>query len=218
MLLALDYGTCELKLQVPASGSLKAPADLIGGTVCTSFVNLTRQYFSDLERQAGSDKPNELSTKIVELSGSVEAACALGVADGVVDLVESGETMIAAGLEDIATVTKSQAVLIKSPKSVKRGLITLIASRVRGFMRAENFYLCQCNVPAGKLESVQNITSEQQASSIFRPMEGGWQSMSTLVLKKDVALVMDKLYDAGASDILLLQVANSRAGPQHALF
>ena len=85
-------------------------------------------------------------------------------------------------------------------------------------MRAENFFLCQCNVPLGKMESVRNIISEQQASAIFRPMEGGWQSMSTLVWKKNVALIMDKLYDAGASDILLLQVANARASPQHALF
>ena len=87
MLMALDYGICELKLQVPSSGSIKSPADLIGKTVCTSFVNLTRQYFSELERQIVPDNPKELSTKIVELSGSVEAACALGVADGVVDLV-----------------------------------------------------------------------------------------------------------------------------------
>ncbi|CAG8960025.1 hypothetical protein HYFRA_00013213 [Hymenoscyphus fraxineus] len=218
MLMELNYGACELKVQVPASGPLKSPADLIGGTVCTSFVNLTRQYFSKLECQAGSNKPNKLSTKIVELSGSVEAACALGVADGVVDLVESGETMIAAGLKDIATVAKSQAVLIKSPKSSKQGLITLIASRIRGFMRAENVYLCQCNVPPGKLECVRKITSGQQASTVIRPIEGGWQSMSTLVSKKDVALIMDKLYDAGASDILLLEVENARTGPQHALF
>lgn len=60
---------------------------MIGKTICTSFVNLSRQYFLNLERQAGFDNQNKISTKIVELSGSVEAACALGVADGVIDLV-----------------------------------------------------------------------------------------------------------------------------------
>lgn len=91
-LLDLDFGACKLQVQVPVNGKYKTPADLIGKNIGTSFVSLAAEYFAKLEAEADaangeapSSKP--LRTKIIELSGSVEAACALGVADGIVDLV-----------------------------------------------------------------------------------------------------------------------------------
>jgi ATP phosphoribosyltransferase len=95
----LDFGRCDLQVQVPKNGDLKQPRDLIGKNVVTSFTNLTEQYFRQLEAQAAQDAngvdtksaQNEgqtnLKTKIKYVGGSVEAACALGVADGIVDLV-----------------------------------------------------------------------------------------------------------------------------------
>jgi ATP phosphoribosyltransferase len=91
-ILDLGFGGCRLQVQVPEKGPYAKPADLIGKNIGTSFVSLTEDYFANLEQQAGlqnGDLPGKrkLKTKIVELSGSVEAACALGVADGIVDLV-----------------------------------------------------------------------------------------------------------------------------------
>lgn len=86
----LGFGSCRLQVQVPEKGKYAQPSDLIGKNIGTSFVHLTEDYFRklELEQAAGSDgeKP-KLRTKVIELSGSVEAACALGVADGIVDLV-----------------------------------------------------------------------------------------------------------------------------------
>lgn len=89
-ILDLGFGACRLQVQVPVKGPYKEPSDLIGKNIGTSFVSLTEDYFANLEAQAGKGEPigkRKLKTKIIELSGSVEAACALGVADGIVDLV-----------------------------------------------------------------------------------------------------------------------------------
>ena len=88
----LSFGACKLQVQVPEKGKYVEPKDLIGKNIGTSFVHLAEDYFAALEAaQDGSNgekvAKRKLKTKIIELSGSVEAACALGVADGIVDLV-----------------------------------------------------------------------------------------------------------------------------------
>ena len=93
--LDLGFGKCSLKVQVPEKGPLKDPRELIGKNVVTSFTGLTEQYFARLEGHSiengfadGESPPRrKLKTKIKFVGGSVEAACALGVADGIVDLV-----------------------------------------------------------------------------------------------------------------------------------
>lgn len=90
MVMELGFGGCKLQVQVPEKGQYKEAKDLVGKTIGTSFVHLAEEYFARLELgddSAGSFSPRKLRTKIVELSGSVEAACALGVAEGIVDLV-----------------------------------------------------------------------------------------------------------------------------------
>lgn len=137
--LDLDFGKCQLQIQVPQKGNLAKPEDLIGKNVVTSFKNLAEQYFRKLEaEQAGgaangnADGQTKLKTNIKFIEGSVEAACALGVADGIVDLVESGETMRAAGLKAISTVVSSSAVLIKSKNVSDPKLVELITARIKG--------------------------------------------------------------------------------------
>lgn len=84
----LGFGACKLQVQVPEKGQYVKPSDLIGKNIGTSFVHLAADYFSKLESEASdSNGEKKLKTNIIELSGSVEAACALGVADGIVDLV-----------------------------------------------------------------------------------------------------------------------------------
>jgi ATP phosphoribosyltransferase len=96
----LSFGACKLQVQVPEKGSYVNPSDLVGKNIGTSFVHLAEDYFAALEAKADegklsngeNPKKRKLRTKIIELSGSVEAACALGVADGIVDLVGMADT------------------------------------------------------------------------------------------------------------------------------
>jgi ATP phosphoribosyltransferase len=146
--LDLDFGKCSLQVQVPAKGDLAKPEDLIGKNVVTSFTNLAEQYFRRLEaEQAGETNGQangdaKLKTVIKYVGGSVEAACALGVADGIVDLVESGETMRAAGLKAISTVVSSSAIMIKSKHPSDPKLVELITARIKGVI--SKFIACPC--------------------------------------------------------------------------
>ena len=87
--LDLGFGKCKLQVQVPEDGEIQEAGQLVGKTVATSFVHLTRQYFAGLEGVASPDVDGGkgLRTQIKLLGGSVETACTLGVADGIVDLV-----------------------------------------------------------------------------------------------------------------------------------
>jgi ATP phosphoribosyltransferase len=213
MVMELGFGSCKLQVQVPEKGQYKTPEDLIGKTIGTSFVHLAADYFLKLEQGNVTDgelSPRKMRTKIVELSGSVEAACALGVAEGIVDLVESGETMRAAGLKAIDTVVDSTAVLIKSKSPSNPELIDLITSRIRGVITAKSYVLCQYNVERSRLAEATSITPGKRSATVTTLDEEGWVAVSSMVEKKKIALVMDNLTRIGAEDILVLDIHNAR--------
>ncbi|TQN74823.1 ATP phosphoribosyltransferase [Colletotrichum shisoi] len=215
MVMELGFGHCKLQTQVPEKGAYSTTEDLIGKTIGTSFVNLAEEHFAKLELGVDSDgnsntSPKKLRTKIIELSGSVEAACALGVADGIVDLVESGETMRAAGLKAIDTVVDSQACLIKSRSPSNNELVELIAARIRGVITAQRFVLCQYNIERSRLADAKAITPGKRAPTITTLDEEGWVAVSSMVENKKIALVMDNLTRVGAQDILVLDIHNTR--------
>ncbi|KAJ9190744.1 hypothetical protein DTO027B5_7956 [Paecilomyces variotii] len=202
----LGFGRCKLQVQVPEKGTITDPKQLIGRNVVTSFTGLTEAFFAKLE---GKSEKSELTTKIKYVGGSVEAACALGVADGIVDLVESGETMKAAGLKAIDTVMESTAVLVKS-RGTKNELVELIASRIRGVITAQRYVLCQYNIPRTELATASKITPGKRAPTVTALEDDGWVAVSSMVEKKSIATVMDQLTEVGATDILVMNIANSR--------
>ncbi|KAK3362093.1 hypothetical protein B0T24DRAFT_103723 [Lasiosphaeria ovina] len=213
----LGFGACRLQVQAPAKGGYTEGKDLIGKNVGTSFVHLAHEYFARLElEKEGVTDPNadfasrKLRTKIIELSGSVEAACALGVADGIVDLVESGETMKAAGLMAIDTVVESSAILIKSKAPSNPAMVDLIAARIGGVITAQKYVLCQYNIPRTSLSDATKITPGKRAPSVTSLDEDGWVAVSAMVEKKRIAPVMDELMKIGATDILVLDIHNTR--------
>merc|ERR1719343_670121 len=106
----LGFGKCNLSVQAPDTGAEVDIRTLAGKRVVTSFPNVTRKFFEQYEEPG---KP----TQIKVISGSVEAACGLGLADAIVDLVETGTTMRAAGLEIVSKVFQSEALLFQQTAS-----------------------------------------------------------------------------------------------------
>lgn len=216
--LDLDFGKCSLQVQVPQKGTVTDPKDLIGKNVVTSFTNLTEEYFRKLEaEQAGEDangatngEKRKLKTNIKYVGGSVEAACALGVADGIVDLVESGETMRAAGLKAISTVVSSSAILIKSKHPSDPKLVEKITARIRGVITAQKYVLCTYNIDRSKLEAARTVSPGRRAPTITSLEEENWVAVSVMVERKKIAVVMDELTAVGAEDILVMKLENSR--------
>lgn len=214
----LGFGKCKLQVQVPQNGSIKDSKDLIGKNVVTSFTALTEDYFARLENGKGRKESingtmspiPKLQTRIKFVGGSVEAACALGVADGIVDLVESGETMRAAGLCAIDTVVESSAILVKSRRTTNTKLVDLVTRRIQGVIQAQRYVMCIYNVERSKLPEVIKITPGKRAPTVTRLEEEGWVAINVMVEKKNLATVMDDLDAAGATDILATEIINSR--------
>lgn len=207
--LELGFGKCKLQVQVPERSGLTDVKDLVGKKVATSFEVLAGKYFGDLDQTV--DK-GEKKTIVEYIGGSVEAACALGVADGIVDLVESGETMRAAGLIAIHTLLTSQAVLIRStkPNPDNIELIDRVTSRIEGVIAAGRYVLCNYNIPRKVLAEATSITPGRRAATVSPLDDPEWVAVSSMVLKAEVATVMDRLQAIGASDILNIGLSNCR--------
>lgn len=211
-LLDLQFGTCRLQIQVPVSGDVSSPDQLVGKKIVSSFTNLTTQYLKTLEKV---DEASQLKTRVKYVGGSVEASCALGVADAIVDLVESGETMKAAGLKPIETILHTSAHLISSKRSRFPDLVEKIHLRFEGVLAAQKYVLCNYNAPRSILSTVLKITPGRRAATISAlerriEEEEEWVSVSLMVQKNKIGDIMDELKAAGASDILMFSIGNCR--------
>jgi len=235
-ILDLEFGKCKLQVQVPEQGTIQTPEQLVGKNIVTSFTQLSEKYFRNLEDKAQSNGhvdsetgQSKISTNIKFVGGSVEAACALGVADGIVDLVgtcvdsllyvhflgltvgiESGETMRAAGLKAIDTVVESTAILIRSKHPSDPKLVNIITNRIRGVITAQKYVLCTYNVERSRLAEASRITPGKRAPTINSLEEEGWVAVSAMVQRSQIAIVMDDLTAMGATDILVVKLENSR--------
>jgi len=207
--LPLGFGKCKLQVQVPERGKVSNIKDLVGLRVATSFENVSKEYFTKMDVEHGAKQ----STKIEYIGGSVEAACALGLADGIVDLVESGETMRAAGLHPIETILQSEAVLIRSSRTSADQhvpLIERVTSRIAGVIAAKKYVLCNYNVARASITEAVKITPGRTAPTISPLDNGNWVAVASMVSRSEVADVMDRLQVIGASDILIIELSNCR--------
>ncbi|PVF98506.1 HisG-domain-containing protein [Serendipita vermifera] len=225
-ILELGFGGCKLQVQVPETSNIQTLEQLAGKRVVSSYTNLSRRFFRKLDLRLGliGEEEEEFvhgvkneswkGTRIEYVGGSVEAACALGLADGIVDLVESGETMRAAGLHAIDTVMSTQAVLIRSSTPNKEPALNLliqkISSRIAGFVASNKYVLCQYNIPRELLPDVIKITPGRRAPTISSIEDDGWVAVSAMVERKRVADVMDELVAAGAEDTFIVALQNCR--------
>jgi len=205
----LNFGKCRLSLLVPVANKGCTPLDYAGCRVVTSFPNVASRFFAPLDAAASASGP-KAATQIKFVSGSVEAACSLGLADAVVDLVETGTTMRAAGLTELTSIMSTQAVLISNPKTPHAALVAKIVQRIRGYLDSIKFVLITYNVSRANLPAALQITPGKKSPTITPLEEEGWVSVSAMVLKSKVSERIDELIEIGASDILVFNISNCR--------
>mmetsp|Transcript_12448 Transcript_12448/g.29181 ORF Transcript_12448/g.29181 Transcript_12448/m.29181 type:complete len:296 (-) Transcript_12448:477-1364(-) len=203
-ILDLGFGKCRLSVQAPVVDKIENVEALAGKRIATSFPNLTKKYFDPIDEKLG------VSTSIKYVSGSVEAACGLGLADAVVDLVETGTTMRAAGLEVVHDILSTQATLFSNPKTEHKDLINKLQKRLEGYITAIKYVMIMYNVSKDLMAEAIKITPGKKSPTITNLECGSTKSVSALVLKKEVNDKMDALHDVGATDILVLELKNSR--------
>lgn len=200
----LGFGACKLCVQAPVSEKITDVSTLAGGRIVTSFPHLTEQFFKPYDEAKG------VTTKITEVSGSVEAACGLGLADAVVDLVETGTTMRAAGLEVVADVLATEFVLISNPNTEHADMVNLVKKRIEGYMVAKKFVMISYNVHNDLLEAVLKVTPGKKSPNITSLQNTDFKAVTCLVVKKVMNAKMDELHDLGATDILTFALSNTR--------
>lgn len=215
VVMELGFGKCKLCLQAPKECCSLGPKAFKGKRIVTSFPALSKKYFEDLSPESGDD-PDPTQIKVV--SGSVEAACGLGLADAIVDLVETGTTMKAAGLDVVSEVFSTQAIIMQQlpteennlESGSKADLLALILKRIQGYMTAtRNVYLVY-NCKESDLKACCKITPGKRSPTITKLQEEGWYAVSVVADKDVVHKLMDDLTNAGALDILCTALDNTR--------
>lgn len=199
----LDMGKCKLAVQAPV-GQVTDLSQLGGKRIATSFPNLTKSYFEKMI----PEEENKVS--IAYLSGSVEAACALGLADAIVDLVETGTTMKAAGLEIVSKVMDTETVLIKNKHTNNEELVARIHKRIVGFLKAKRNSMLTYNIPRSIIETAKKITPGAKSPTISPLDDPTWVSVTVMVPTKSLSGVMDELEEIGATDLIVFNIENCR--------
>ena len=137
-------------------------------------------------------------------------ACGLGLADAVVDLVETGTTMRAAGLCILETLMTTEAVLISNPHCKHPDLAQKIIARIQGYIDSTKFQLINYNCPRAKLPECLAITPGKKSPSLLPLERGDWVAVQAMIAKKEVADIIDRLINSGAEDILVFALSNCR--------
>jgi ATP phosphoribosyltransferase len=193
-LMRLGFGSCTLEAAVPQEAPITSLEDLDGLSIATVFPNLARELLA--ERGIGA--------RLVDVTGSVEVAPRLGLADAIIDLVSSGNTLRTNGLRSLGVLFSSEAVLIggREPDEAARQLAIVLKSVVdaRG-----NRYL-MLNAPESALETVCRLVPGSRSPSVLPLAEPGMVAVHALVPAADVWSLLPELEAAGASSILLLPV------------
>lgn len=155
---------------------------------------------------------SSIETPVKYVSGSVEAACGLGLADAVVDLVETGTTMRAAGLEIISEIMSTETVLIQNRKKRKHEkTLEILRKRIEGYQLAAKYKMIYYNIERKNLEKAKLITPGKKSPTVQALDDPEWISIGAMVERKELSNVMDKLEEIGASSIFAVAIDNCRA-------
>ena len=198
--LHLGVGNCRLAVCVPDSGEVQKPSDLDGRRIATSFPHVTNEYLAQHGAKAHT----------VELSGSVEVMIALGVADAIVDLVETGSTLAANRLQILDEIGSYETVLVQNPETPHTALADRIVRRIEGVVIARAYSLLEYNIPAEKLAAAEKITPGFHSPTVNRLEDENWYSVRAMVKRGEIIDTMEKVEALGATAILETAITNCR--------
>ena len=198
--LQLGVGKCRLAICVPDDSDFNDAASLDGQRIATSFPTVTRQYLG----QHGAE------AHLVKLTGSVEIMISLGIADAIVDLVETGSTLAANRLRILDEIGNYQTILVQNKEQRHADLADRIVRRLQGVVIAQRYSLLEYNIPREKLAQAEGITPGYNSPTINPLEDNDWCAVRVMVKSSQVSTVMDQLDELGASAILETQINNCR--------
>lgn len=194
----LGFAQCRLSLAIPKEESFTGPQWFMNKRIATSYPRLLNLYLAE----------NNLTASIEEISGSVEIAPGIGLADAVCDIVSSGSTLMTNGLCEVSTILKSQAVVISNRNldADKQSILDKLLFRIRSVKNAkENKYIL-LNAPLEALHEICKILPGVKSPTILPLEEKGWCSIHSVVKEDEFWERIDQLRNAGAQGILVIPI------------
>ncbi|GAA2116905.1 ATP phosphoribosyltransferase [Kocuria atrinae] len=198
--LGLDFARSTFHLAGPI-GQFSSVKELEGKRVATSYDLLLKKY---VEKQG-------VNAEVVRLDGAVESSIRLGVADAIADVVETGNTLRAAGLEIFdQPIMRSEALLIRRQQEGELEGLEVLRRRLRGVLVARQYVMMDYDISEDHLEAATKITPGMQSPTIAPLGRDGSVAVRAMVRKSDTNNIMDALYDAGARAILVSPIQAAR--------
>jgi ATP phosphoribosyltransferase len=194
----LNFSKCRVSLAVPRDTSVNDLQFFQGKKVATSYPNTLKKYLSEYG----------IETEVHKISGSVEIAPNIGLADAICDVVSTGSTLLKNGLKETNVILNSQAVLVQEPRpqgSVVE-LIEKLRFRINAVLRAKSSKYILMNVPNEKINDVAAILPVLKSPTVVPLAEKGWSSLQSVIEENDFWNVIDQLKDAGAEGILIAPI------------
>jgi ATP phosphoribosyltransferase len=194
----LDFAKCRLSIAVPKSENYNGVKWLEGKNIATSYPVITKKFLTE----------NKVNATLHEISGSVEIAPGIGLADAICDLVSTGSTLLSNGLKEVEAVMQSEAVLITSPKlqPEKEKILEKLLFRISAVQSARNNKYILLNCPDGAIPKITSVIPGMNSPTIMPLGRKGWSSLHSVVNENDFWEKIDLLKSFGAEGILVIPI------------
>lgn len=195
---SLGFGKCQLSIAIPKGKKYGGIKSLQGKRIATSYTNILGGFLRE----------NNVDAEIHEISGSVEIAPGIGLAEAICDLVSSGSTLFTNGLKEVEIVMKSEAVLIANP-SLSRSendILNKLMFRIQAVKKAKNNKYILLNAPNKNLNEIVALIPGMKSPTILPLAQKGWNSIHSVVIEDEFWEVIEKLKAKGAQGILVVPI------------
>lgn len=194
----LGFSKCKVSLAVPKSHNYQGLTDFQGKRIATSYPNTVTKFMNE----------KGVKADLHIITGSVEIAPNIGLADGICDIVSSGSTLFKNNLKEVEVLLESEAVLAVSPRINQEGkeILKKLQFRIQSVLQARKSRYVLMNVPNDKLDSVIEILPGMRSPTVLPLAEEGWSSVHTVINKDTFWEVIDELKKVGAEGILVCPI------------
>lgn len=194
----LDFSKCKVSLAVPKSFKYNSIKDLEGKKIATSYPNTLNKYLD----QFG------ISADLHEISGSVEIAPNIGLADAICDIVSSGSTLFQNNLKEVEVLFRSEAVIAVSPviTKEKKEILDKLQFRIKSVLKARSSNYVLLNAPNDKIDEIVKILPGMRSPTVLPLAAPGWSSIHTVIEKPKFWELIDELKNVGAEGILVIPI------------
>jgi ATP phosphoribosyltransferase len=194
----LGFSKCKVSIAVPKESEANSLKDLDGKRIATSYPETVKKFL----------KEQNIDAQLHAISGSVEIAPNIGLADGICDIVSSGSTLFKNGLKEIEVLLKSEAVLAVSPKisDDRMAILKKIQFRIQSVLKGRDSKYILLNAPNDKLAIILSLLPGMRSPTVLPLAEEGWSSVHSVISKNQFWEIIDELKENGAEGILVCPI------------